>query len=292
MFFSILLSLFFAIHLLNIGKKYFEECISIISLLMLQFLDFKINMDSLKNVPSKCIIVMSHTSIYDFVICSMIYHAYFKKRLHIYFMMKEEFGAPANEVCSRIFPYTHVIPVGGEAVHSQNIVRKVVDELKSCDNYALCIAPEGTRRPVEHIRSGFYYIARDLGIPVVYCGINFSTKEVFFEKGRKMGPYIDEEKKWFIEMCRKHTPLYPENCYYTANYYANLQNKHFADFLNGQEQNNDDSSSYFEGVNIMNQLNQEVYGRRTREESEEKEENDSISSYDSYLSNIESYSSS
>ena len=161
-------------------------------------------------------------------------------------MMKEEFGAPANDICVRFFPYTRIIPVGGEAVHSQNVVQKVVHELQDADDYVLCIAPEGTRRAVEHIRSGFYHIARNLDIPVVYCGINFATKEIFFEKGRKMGESWETEKGWFIEKCMRYTPLYPENCYYTSNYYSHSETENLYETYPIQEEH-----SHFEGVNQM-----------------------------------------
>lgn len=279
MLYTLLLLLFIGVNLYHLCIKYFEDFLSYFSLMALNFMNFKVNIDSLKNVPHKSIIVMSHTSIYDFVICSMIYHAFFKKKLNIYFMMKEEFGIHANDICIKFFPYTRVISVGGEAVHSQNVVNKVINELKDCDNYALCIAPEGTRRCVEHIRSGFYYIARGLEVPVVYCGINFSTKEIFFEKGRKMGHDLDNEKKWFIEMCRKYTPLYPENCYYTADYYANLRT------------NSENASSYFEGVNMMNELNQQVRQNYRVQDDSSISTNESSDSYDSYISNIDSYKS-
>lgn len=244
MFFSWILLLFVGVHLYSYCKKYFETFLTYASQIILDLLQFRIQHNSLRNVPSKCVMVMSHTSIYDFVICSMIYHAYFKKRLHIYFMMKEEFGAPANDICVRFFPYTRIIPVGGEAVHSQNVVEKVVNELQDADDYVLCIAPEGTRRPVEHIRSGFYHIARGLNIPVVYCGINFASKEVTFEKGRKMGESWEVEKSWFIEKCIRYTPLYPENCYYTSNYYGETGNLY--DTYPAQEEH-----FHFEGENHM-----------------------------------------
>ena len=64
---------------------------------------------------------------------------------------------------------TSAVIATNESVNNNNVVNTVVNELKDSQDYALCIAPEGTRRSVERIRSGFYYIAKELNVPVVYC---------------------------------------------------------------------------------------------------------------------------
>lgn len=289
MLFTFFLLIFISINVYNIGIKYFETFLTYISLIILNVLGFKINIDSLKNVPKKSVIVMSHTSIYDFIFCSMVYHAFFKNKINIYFMIKEEFGNPAKEICKRFFQYTHIIPINNEISSSQNVVKQVVDELKDKENYALCIAPEGTRKKVERIRSGFYYISKELKVPVVYCGIDFSRKIINFEKGRKMGENVNEEKNWFIEMCRKYTPLYPENCYYTYDYYTSLKSSeddstfNFVQenplFENRVNQNNNDNHSIStENSNIMNVLDNEIRNRK-----------DNNSDSDSYVSQIDNY---
>lgn len=187
-------------------------------------------------------------------------------------MMKDEFGIPANEVCIKYFPYTHIIPINNESMNSHNVVNTVVNELKDADDYALCIAPEGTRKSVERIRSGFYYIAKELNIPVVYCGIDFSKKTITFEPPRKMGNDVNEEKKWFIEMCRKYTPLYPEHCYYTKDYYTSLKSSEESSTyvfnqknpLFNQEVKDDNSlSSLSENSDIINRLDKKIKKKST-----------------------------
>jgi 1-acyl-sn-glycerol-3-phosphate acyltransferase len=46
------------------------------------------------------------------------------------------------------------------------------------DHFILAIAPEGTRKKVEKLRTGFYYIARQAGVPIIPCGFDYSKKEV------------------------------------------------------------------------------------------------------------------
>lgn len=286
----IIFVIFLGINLYKVGTNYFETFLSYISLIVLNLLGFKVNIDSLKNVPKRSVIVMSHTSIYDFIFCSMVYHAFFKNKIPIYFMIKEEFGIPAKKVCSQFFPYTHVIPINNESVSSQNVVNQVVEELKNKDNYALCIAPEGTRKSVSRIRSGFYYISKELKVPVVYCGIDFSRKIIQFEAPRRMGININDEKDWFIEMCRKYIPLYPEHCYYTNNYYTSLRSGeddstyNFVQenplFENNRVNQNDDNSISTESSNIMSILDNKI-----RRDNISKNDSDS----DSYVSQISTY---
>ncbi len=241
-------------------------------MIILNLIGFEVDINSLKNVPEKSIIITSHTSIYDFIFCSLVYHAYFKERLNVYFMMKDEFANYAKEICKVLFPYTRIIPINNESNIGNNVVNNVINELKEERSYALCIAPEGTRKCVNRIRSGFYYIGRDLNIPVIYCGIDFSRKIIKFEPPRKMGEHIENEYEWFKEMCRKYVPLYPENCYFTKDYYNNDSETRNSQFENSnplfnQNQNDNDSS-----INIMEELDNEI------------EINDDNNSYVSHIS--------
>lgn len=212
---------------------------------------FKVNIDSLQNIPKKSIIVMPHTSIYDGVFSTMVYHAFFRKEHNIYFIMKDEFGIPAKTICENFFPYTRIIPINNTTLQSQNIVNQVVQELKDNDNYILCIAPEGTRKLTSRIKSGFYYISKELDVPVVFFGINFSNKTIEFSPPRKMGNSFEVEKDWFGQMCKKYVPLYPENCFYTTDYYTQSSstidenNNSTFEYQNELYQHNSDSESTY-----------------------------------------------
>ncbi len=219
MFLWIILLLFVGVNAYRLCSTYLEEFLTIFSFYALYWMGFEISEASLEHLPPKCVMVMSHTSIYDFVIGSLLYHAYFKKTHNIYFLMKDSFAIHANKVCARYFPYTTVIPVDNLSQTPQNIVQNVVRELRNADHYILAIAPEGTRRPVENIKSGFYHIARQLEIPIVYCGIDFSRKIIQLEPARRPAATLEEEKEWFKEMCRKYVPLYPENCVFISDFY-------------------------------------------------------------------------
>lgn len=61
---------------------------------------------------------------------------------------------------------------------SHDVVQQVVDIFKKHDQFILALAPEGTRKKVDKLRTGFYYIAKGAGIPIVPVGFDFSQKRI------------------------------------------------------------------------------------------------------------------
>ncbi|MEJ0054382.1 MAG: lysophospholipid acyltransferase family protein [Bacteroidota bacterium] len=71
--------------------------------------------------------------------------------------------------------------LGGHPVErttSQDMVEQVVRIFNRYDKFMLAMAPEGTRRKVEKLRTGFYYIAKGAHVPIVPVGFDFRKKEV------------------------------------------------------------------------------------------------------------------
>ena len=66
------------------------------------------------------------------------------------------------------------VPVDRRARH--NAVQQMADEFHRRDELCLMITPEGTRDRAEHWKSGFYYIARSAGVPIVLGLIDFKTQ--------------------------------------------------------------------------------------------------------------------
>lgn len=57
-------------------------------------------------------------------------------------------------------------------------VRQVQDEFERDDEFRLAIAPEGTRSLVPHWKSGFYRIARAVGVPLALAYIDYPRREI------------------------------------------------------------------------------------------------------------------
>jgi 1-acyl-sn-glycerol-3-phosphate acyltransferase len=241
-FFMNIFYLFLCVEAFHLAFYYGEVGATLLSQWALTLLGFKVDLEAFQHLPSKCIAITSHTSIYDFIIASFIYHGYLKAHYDIYFLMKDAFAKHASPICTKYFPYMYIISVQES---SQSIVERSVKELKNADNYIMAITPEGTRSCTPQIRSGFYHIARSLDIPVIYVGIDFHQKKISLETPRKMSDQIQVEKEWFMECCRKYIPLYPENCYYTKNFYAEYAHEEEASVvdLHALDQASSDGSS-------------------------------------------------
>jgi 1-acyl-sn-glycerol-3-phosphate acyltransferase len=67
-------------------------------------------------------------------------------------------------------------PVDRTSKH--DMVKQVADLFNAHDHFIVAIAPEGTRKKVEKLRTGFYYIAKAANIPVIPVGFDYARKAV------------------------------------------------------------------------------------------------------------------
>lgn len=61
---------------------------------------------------------------------------------------------------------------------SLGFVKSVVEIFNSHDLFFIAIAPEGTRKKVDHLKTGFYYIALEAQIPLFLTSFDYSKKKV------------------------------------------------------------------------------------------------------------------
>jgi 1-acyl-sn-glycerol-3-phosphate acyltransferase len=66
--------------------------------------------------------------------------------------------------------------IGIDRSGSHNVVKQMIDEMKSKDELVLGIPPEGTRKRSEFWRSGFYHIALGANVPVVPGYLDYARK--------------------------------------------------------------------------------------------------------------------
>jgi hypothetical protein len=60
------------------------------------------------------------------------------------------------------------------------MVDQVVAIFNSKERFHLALSPEGTRKKVTKLRSGFYHIAKNAHIPIVMVGFDFAQRRVVF----------------------------------------------------------------------------------------------------------------
>ncbi len=99
---------------------------------------------------------------------------------------------------------------------AKDTVQQLIDEFARRDEFVLTIAPEGTRGPVDKLRTGFYQIALGAGVPIV-CGFMDYTKRTS-GVGPTIYPTGDYEADMApaFEFYRKTTPKHPERSRFGA----------------------------------------------------------------------------
>ena len=191
---------------------------SYISKTILKIIGYKFEEIDINTLPSKIVMIGSHTSIYDFLIGLLYYYAVLHKRYNTYILMKKQFEIFCTPILSFIDNKFNLISID-KTLQKTGLTTKICATLKNKDDYLLFIAPEGTRKCTETLRSGYWYIAQNLDIDIIYFGIDFSAKTIVLEKSRKTKDTWEEEQMEFINSCQKYVPLYPERCYWMQNYY-------------------------------------------------------------------------
>jgi len=216
LFFYYLLISFFLISGLYIYKN---DTITIFFKNIIYNINYKVDDDielQIDNLPTKLILISSHTSIYDFIIGLIFYYAYLRKKYKINILMKKDFEKFTKPILNLFENKINLISVSNK---KQGLTDEICDKLKYNDNFILYIAPEGTRKCTEELRSGYWNIAKKLNIKVLYVGIDFSEKIIKLEKERDVLDDWELEKEIFINDCKKYIPLYPERCFWTKDYY-------------------------------------------------------------------------
>jgi 1-acyl-sn-glycerol-3-phosphate acyltransferase len=127
------------------------------------------------NTPKAVIIVAPHTCVDDLFIGLAGKSILQLKTLH--FFGKQELFKGITGFLLRSF--------GGMPVDrfsKKNMVEQAVDQINAHPEFLLALSPEGTRKKVERLRTGFYYIAKKAQVPIVMVAFDFEHKEIRLEK--------------------------------------------------------------------------------------------------------------
>jgi 1-acyl-sn-glycerol-3-phosphate acyltransferase len=196
----------------------YNEFVSFIFKNILYWVGYKVDTSCLENLPTKLILIGSHTSIYDFIIGTLFYYGYLHDRYDSYVLMKNEFEAYCKPFLRYFDKRFKLISIDTSS-KKKGVTEQVCTTLKDKNNYLLFIAPEGTRKSTDKLRSGYWYISRNLDIHIVYVGIDFLDRSITLEKPRRAKDKWEDDEELFITTCKKYIPLYPERCYWTRNFY-------------------------------------------------------------------------
>jgi 1-acyl-sn-glycerol-3-phosphate acyltransferase len=124
------------------------------------------------HLPKFVIAVAPHTSNWDFpigiMVRSILRHADLK------FVGKSSLFRPPF---GALFRWLGGFPV--DRRKNTNFVDSVVEIFNREPEFRLTIAPEGTRKKVDKLKTGFYYIAVGAQVPIVLVQFDYANKRVF-----------------------------------------------------------------------------------------------------------------
>ncbi len=144
---------------------------------------WKINGQFPNHIPKMVIAVGPHTSAWDVVVGMAARHIIAIE--HVYFLGKKELF---DGMFGWFFRKMGGTPV--DRFSSQGMVQQVVEKFTQHAIFRLAMSPEGTRKKVNKLRTGFYHIATQSRVPVLLAGLDFTKKEVII--GELLYPSGDE----------------------------------------------------------------------------------------------------
>jgi 1-acyl-sn-glycerol-3-phosphate acyltransferase len=139
---------------------------------ILRLASWKVEGDIPAHLHKYVIIAAPHTSWTDFFLGLATRKAIGRK---IAFLGKQSlFKPPLGWIMRWLGGY----PV--DRTKPQGLVEQVVAYFDGNAEFAIALAPEGTRRKVSEFRTGFYHIARGAGVPIICAQLDYAKRRVRF----------------------------------------------------------------------------------------------------------------
>ena len=120
--------------------------------------------------PKYIVAVVPHTSWLDILVGLLVRSISGES---IYFIGKKELFTPLTGWFFRSLGGTPIDRSG-----NKDSVESIAAVFDSCKEFRIAIAPEGTRKKVDKLRTGYYYIAKSLKIPIVPVAFDYENKKV------------------------------------------------------------------------------------------------------------------
>lgn len=122
------------------------------------------------NLPRLLAVVAPHTSNWDFAVGVA---GMFAIGIRVTFLGKDTlFRWPLGPVMRWLGGF----PVDRHTPH--NVVQQTVELIRRSERVLVGLSPEGTRRKLPAWRTGYYYVARGAGIPIVPIALDYSTRRI------------------------------------------------------------------------------------------------------------------
>jgi 1-acyl-sn-glycerol-3-phosphate acyltransferase len=150
------------------------------------------------------VLVGPHTSNWDFII-GVAYRHILGMDTARFLGKKELFRPPFGF----IFHWLGGTPVDRSGSH--NVVDEVAELFAKHERFALALSPEGTRKRVERLRTGFYFIARKANVPIILVGLDYQRKQCIFSEPLYTTPSQEDDFARVLSFYRTIKGKVPEN---------------------------------------------------------------------------------
>ncbi len=140
-------------------------------LLLFRLCGWKVSGHIPQELKKYIIAIGPHTSNWDFVV-GIAARSILKITNAKFFGKSQLFRPPYGW----IFRLSGGIPVQRKERH--DVTDQVAAIFNQHDSFILAVAPEGTRRKVQKMKTCFYYIALKANVPIIPAGFDFDKREV------------------------------------------------------------------------------------------------------------------
>ncbi len=140
-------------------------------------------------------IAVPHTSNWDFFLG--VYSRSVHRITHVKYIGKSSLF---------VFPFGYLFrALGGYPVvrhKNTNFVQSIVDIFKKDPTFSVCLSPEGTRTYTNKLKTGFYYIAQQANVPLIFVKFDYSIKTVDFSEPYYLTNDFDTDIKHILDYFR------------------------------------------------------------------------------------------
>ena len=91
-----------------------------------------------------------------------------------------------------------------------NVVGQIVEQYARRDHLILAIAPEGTRKKVETLKTGFYRIAMEAKVPIVIVAFDYDEKLVNYMEEFLPSGDMESDIQYITSLYKNVNGRYPE----------------------------------------------------------------------------------
>jgi 1-acyl-sn-glycerol-3-phosphate acyltransferase len=182
--------------------------LKLISSAILRLFRWKIEGQYPHEADKLVIVVMHHTSNWDFPIGLLLRK---KMGFNANFVMKSSMFKPPFGF---IFRWLGGYPVERDPNKKKfSLTESIISLYRKEEKLTITFTPEGTRSKVRKLKTGFWTIAKEAEVPILYVDFDYSTKKIRIDKPHMAAIDFKEEYKKLKAYFSHSKGLYPEDSF-------------------------------------------------------------------------------